>query len=368
MSAPHLNSSPASLPTTSKWVKGLTSEMPLSEALPQILKQRWDAVVNAVPDAAERGQHDPENVHRLRVACRRMDAVLKMFDRAIPKKGRNCTGKLLGKIRRKCGEARDLDVQLQFLGKLLPHVTPEATPGVGVIREQLYRRRNKIQAKLRERLDSMKDKFERCERRLFEAAQSDRHSARLSESFGAACVKSLRPEIEAICASSSDENIAPRALHQLRVRCKKLRYGSEIFSQILHESFRDELYPQLQKVQDVLGSWNDAVVTEAELSRLKQKWKRRRNEEGHCDLPWDGKIAWRDLQAGFAAAQHACQRQAETALLEFNRVWPDFVSKSFCQPVLDLLTSVEERAAVPEEPQPKKHKRRSRSRVPVAAE
>lgn len=342
--------------------------MPLSEALPQILEQRWEGVVNAIPHAAERGQHDPENVHRLRVACRRMDAVLKLFDRATPKKGRGCTEKLLGKIRRKCGEARDLDVQLQFLGKLLPHVSPEATPGVGVIREQLMRRRSKSQEKLCERLDSMKEKFERCERRLFEAAHSDRHSERLGKSFGEACVKSLRPKIEAICAGSNDETTAPHALHQLRVTCKKLRYGSEIFAQVLHESFRDDLYPQLQKVQDLLGSWNDAVVTEAELSRLKQKWKRRRDKEGHCDLPGSGKIAWRDLQAGFAAAHQACQRQAEVALLEFNRVWPDFVSKSFCQPVQDLLTSVEERAMVREEPKPAKHKRRSRSRVPVAAE
>src|SRR5207245_264853 len=59
----------------------------------------------------------PENVHKFRTYCRRVEALL---DQLVPEPNRNDKKllKLLGRLRKKAGRVRDLDVQIASLRNL----------------------------------------------------------------------------------------------------------------------------------------------------------------------------------------------------------------------------------------------------------
>src|SRR6516162_748013 len=102
-----------------RWIEGLTPEMPLLEALELIFRQRYRAVLHYLPLAAEKADENVEHVHKLRVSCRRLAAVLDVLAAGFPEAPRQNLLKLLEKARRACGKARDLDVRRMFLESLL---------------------------------------------------------------------------------------------------------------------------------------------------------------------------------------------------------------------------------------------------------
>src|SRR5262249_53836509 len=73
-------------------------------------------------------------------------------------------------------------------------------------------------------------------------------------------------------------------LHQIRIRCKRLRYAMEVFADCFAPAFRAELYPNVEAMQEILGNANDSYVACQRLDALSQRlqalapaeWKRYR--------------------------------------------------------------------------------------------
>ena len=71
-------------------------------------------------------------------------------------------------------------------------------------------------------------------------------------------------------------------LHQVRIVGKRLRYAMEIFAGCYGSHFRDELYPAVEDMQEILGLANDSHVASQRLQALRasiqafrpQDWKR----------------------------------------------------------------------------------------------
>ena len=57
----------------------------------------------------------------------------------------------------------------------------------------------------------------------------------------------------------------PEALHDLRIEGKRLRYAMELTSLAFPPSFKEKLYPNLEKVQEKLGEINDHAVAQIKL-------------------------------------------------------------------------------------------------------
>jgi CHAD domain-containing protein len=57
-------------------------------------------------------------------------------------------------------------------------------------------------------------------------------------------------------------------LHELRIRCKKLRYAAEFFRGIFPRKSAETYLEALADVQEHLGSLNDAVVAKTLLAKL----------------------------------------------------------------------------------------------------
>ena len=98
-----------------RWITGLSAEMPLLDALELIFQQRCQGVLHYLPRATDRASENIDHVHRLRVACRRLGAVLDVLADGFPETARQNLLTIVGKMRRVCGEARDLDGPLLLL-------------------------------------------------------------------------------------------------------------------------------------------------------------------------------------------------------------------------------------------------------------
>src|SRR5438309_5256103 len=128
-----------------RWIPGLTSAMPLLDALELIFLQRFQAVLYYLPLASSHADEDIEHVHKLRVSCRRLAAVLDVLAEGLPEPPRKSLLTLLEKIRCCCGKARDLDVRRVFLESLLKLASVEDAVVVELLCEQTVRRRERAQ-------------------------------------------------------------------------------------------------------------------------------------------------------------------------------------------------------------------------------
>src|SRR5258708_27415758 len=94
-----------------RWIVGLSPEMPLLDALELIFQQRFQAVLHFLPLAADRSEENIEFVHKLRVSCRRLAAVLDVLAEGFPEAPRQTVLELVVEGRSIAGQGRELDVR-----------------------------------------------------------------------------------------------------------------------------------------------------------------------------------------------------------------------------------------------------------------
>jgi CHAD domain-containing protein len=94
----------------------------------RVLPVRASEFVEQVPGV--RRADDIEHLHDLRVSARRLRAVLEVFEGAFPKKRHRSVLDEIKHRTERMGDARDLDVQLEFLEGFLEAAAPGERPGV----------------------------------------------------------------------------------------------------------------------------------------------------------------------------------------------------------------------------------------------
>src|SRR5512146_441797 len=112
-----------------------------------LLKHR-DALAKEIEDVRE-GSADTDPVHDARVASRRLRATIPLFEGCLPSKKVKKWLKRIKEVTRALGDARDTDVQLEWLEKYarkLPEKQYE--PGVNRLILRLSQKREKLQAPL----------------------------------------------------------------------------------------------------------------------------------------------------------------------------------------------------------------------------
>jgi CHAD domain-containing protein len=70
-------------------------------------------------------------------------------------------------------------------------------------------------------------------------------------------------------------------LHRVRIFGKRLRYAMEVFADCFPPSFRTDLYPDVEEMQDILGAANDSHVAGQRLRTLAEKVQALRPEDWH---------------------------------------------------------------------------------------
>jgi CHAD domain-containing protein len=206
---------------------------------------------------------DPEEVHRMRVAARRLRAALRVFAPAFPAGELVPLEALARRSGRVLGPLRDLDVMRASIAALRRRAPAELAGGLQRLDDLLGSERDRVHARLLRflerpaRLRAMQRAVE-----LLAAGPGDPGDVtvgRLAPAWILAAVRRVRRKGRR-CNPASP----PTDWHSLRIAMKRARYALDAFRPLVGEAARD--YRQrLARLQDLLGAWHDAQLVCARL-------------------------------------------------------------------------------------------------------
>jgi len=248
----------------SKWIKDVSPSQRVAEVARTSLTNRIGTVADFLPKAAESADDDIEYVHQLRVATRRSMAAIQTFQSLLPKRRSHKLRKMLRRLRRAAGEARDLDVLHE---RLRIHAKVSEVRGMKKVLAKVVDRREQAQWPLLEIHRKWKKK--NYDQRVQQLLARVRWRSKSPEpTFDLIAASALQPSVNDLfdAASADLENIS--ALHQMRICAKQVRYTMELLAGAFPSEFREELYPMLTEVQDKLGAINDSATAE----QIVQAW------------------------------------------------------------------------------------------------
>jgi CHAD domain-containing protein len=199
---------------------------------------------------------DPEDLHKLRVAIRRSRAALREARSLLGKEHVRELRDELKWLGRQLGPGRDLDVLIARLRIEVAGLDgPDAIPA-GKIVTELEAEREAAQAELLAALDS--PRYARLLGMLegIVSAPPVTTSDVSLERVAQREFKRLERHMKALGAAPSND-----ALHRARIQAKRLRYATELSSQLLGKDGR-RVVQAAKAFQDVVGAHQDAVVAE----------------------------------------------------------------------------------------------------------
>jgi CHAD domain-containing protein len=278
---------------------------------------------------------DPEHLHDMRVATRRMRAALRVFRKALPPRRVAGLRRDLKWIGGALGAVRDLDVYIMHLQDMIRRISPPLQPAMEPYLKRLRSRR------------------ERARRSMLATLQSRRYAAfvaRLSRYLDAGSpagpsapgageivttearrviLKSLKRVLNDGRAIKKDS--ADSQLHRLRIRCKRLRYACEFFSDVYGRG-ASAFAQRVTRIQDLLGDHQDAVVARSMLSEA----------IAHGPAP---RRKARELYAGIGELMALHTQRAARDRRAFAKTWQRFDRKKVRKPLEQRLDKLRGRSS-----------------------
>ena len=216
--------------------------------------------------AAEEGTRSgavAEDLHKMRVATRRMRAAWRVFDGAYRTKLQNrYVGELRG-VAAALGEVRDLDVQLEGLAAHQATLSPAGADAIGPLVDDWRRRRESARVRLLKLLDSKAyTEFVEDYQEFVDHVREGEVDPAPGEPIFVRDTAGGRVWVAYEKVRARDTTLAwadAPALHALRIDAKRLRYTLEFFIEVLPPGAAG-LVASVTELQDVLGALNDADV------------------------------------------------------------------------------------------------------------
>ncbi len=151
---------------------GINPRQPFRGAMQRLIGERWEAVWAALPVAAD--GTDPEGVHDVRVASRRLRAAMDVAADAFSAGWYRPLHREAKEITSELGEVRDRDVQIEFLLQEREIASPGDRVGIDRLINRLEREREDARAEMLEYLSGLERRQIREETaRRFAASGSD---------------------------------------------------------------------------------------------------------------------------------------------------------------------------------------------------
>lgn len=209
---------------------------------------------------------DPEDIHRMRVASRRLRTAMALFKDCLPKKQRKTWRKMIRRVTKDLGPARDLDVQIGFVETFqVGHAEETLQSGLEALLEELRARRAELQPSV---LSSMNEL--RAHPALSEMARAvEDLQQQAGETDGQACTEDTGRRAGAKIMRRLRELLehepwvlethAAASHHDMRIAAKRLRYAMELLNPVWAERL-DHPIRVVKGFQRVLGKVHDCDV------------------------------------------------------------------------------------------------------------
>ncbi len=216
---------------------------------------QWQA--NALAAATE---DDPEYVHQLRVALRRLRSLIKLFRPALDEAFVAHWSAQLREITADTGDARDFDV---FIDDILAPVEPApllADTLLDALRQHALDARDAARQATRERLAHAHHgrSILSLARALNDLDSDALNAAADLVAFARLQLDALRKRSRKRFAAAQGDDTAH--LHELRVSLKQLRYGAEFFRPLFDSHDLKPYLAALRRAQEQLGYLNDVEI------------------------------------------------------------------------------------------------------------
>jgi CHAD domain-containing protein len=274
-------------------------------------------------EAGTRLGEDPEALHDMRVATRRMRAAFDVFEPYYARKVLAPFAKGLRRTGRSLGAVRDLDVLLEKAAAYQAGLPPESAGALEPLLVHWQTRREVARRQMLEYLDGRAYPAFAAEFELFLVSPGAGAILPPADEIKPFQVRHLVPRLvtlryEAVRAYEVVMSGAPlTTYHMLRIECKRLRYALEFFRDVLGPE-APALIKQVVGMQDLLGELQDAHVAELLLEEFlgEQRSKHKKQEP----------VANLEGVEGYLQAQRAVQQDL---LARFPEPWaaltgPDF--------------------------------------------
>lgn len=203
---------------------------------------------------------DPEYIHQMRVATRRLRAALRMFRPALPPGLEDALVSPLRELMRSLGQARDLDVLVAEIvtpvARAIPD-EPRLTDLASAITNRQYAARNAIRQVLKQpgygRL--LLTAGQLLQQAPFIDVPAPDDEADTLVPFADRRLRRLLKRIHELAESARVDY--PPSLHELRIAIKRLRYAIEFFGAIIPGKSGVTVVKRLAGLQEELGQLND---------------------------------------------------------------------------------------------------------------
>ena len=233
-------------------------ESPILASVYWYLATQFDALRFQRPRAWE--GLDPEGIHKMRVATRRLRAVIRAFQKLLPRHAYDHIEPELKWLARVLGDARDADVNEMSVGQYLAALGNLPASALDPYVEHLKQTTLDAHRRLVKALASSRYAELIGSLRAFVIIGQDEdhsHEPRVrdceDEYIGKELSKTLRRGKKAGKKSSE------RKLHKLRIQAKRLRYLMEFFDAVSPGKWTPTI-EALEEFQEVIGQHQDAVT------------------------------------------------------------------------------------------------------------
>lgn len=261
LEAPSLDQPPDS-PAKSSTVQAGSADQTLGDYAHAIFAKQYRRLVKQEKGVLQ--DEDPEHLHQMRVATRRLRTALQVFEAAVhlPKPARE---RQVQSLTRTLGQLRDLDVQMAALQDQYRPTLPEnEQKSIDRATEKLHRQRKKVFAAVEAALTgpAYRDLKAAYDKWLAQPNYSPLAElplqAVLADLLSPLLAKLLlNPGWQVAAADHSSESGIQ--LHELRKVCKQARYQAEFFTDCYGGSFQTWL-EELKQIQENLGIVQDTHV------------------------------------------------------------------------------------------------------------
>lgn len=229
----------------------------------QIMQKYLAAMAGEVEGV--RHSKDIENIHRMRVASRRMRSALAIFKGCFTKTEYKSTLTEMRTVTSALGEARDIDVQIELVQSVFAEYEndPRLIPGMNRLLLRLGQRREAAQVHVNAALDSLHELnlIEELGRKLapMVAAKDDVYI--FSPALYQLAFTGVKTRLEELLLHTPyiQDPTNKQELHAMRISAKRLRYTLETFESLYGSQIKDFINT-MKNLQDLLGLIHDMDV------------------------------------------------------------------------------------------------------------
>lgn len=287
---------------------------------------------------------DTEDIHQARVLCRRLRAGFSFLGDYFNEENLRSPLKQLKRLMKFLGRARDLDVQIEFLERVVAELGAEQKkirPGVQRMTLRWKQRRQSAQAQVVKAIEKTQHKHVltgihvEIERALFDIRENPAGTA-IGGALNERVDQRLEMRVQEVlgqrsCLEQADDHAAH---HALRISAKRLRYEMEIGDLVLGGRLKSCI-KKVKTVQTLLGDLHDCVVWESDICAFIEEERQRTLEYYGNDRPL------RRILPGLEFLRQERRRHHEALFVEVCDYLGQLEQDNFWQALLESLRTRE---------------------------